>query len=76
MFVLICCLLFRLLLLGGCSGFLKNMKINNIKPDIKIFTQLLEVIPSTLAAEKVSHLIYKKNSLVRLAFNKKSLLCL
>jgi len=47
---------FRLLLLGGCSGFLKNMKNNNIKPDIKVFTQLLEVIPSTLIAEKVSYL--------------------
>lgn len=44
---------FRLLLLGGCSGFFKNMKTNKIKPDIKVFTQLLEIIPSTLVAEKV-----------------------
>jgi len=27
------------------------MKSNKIKPDIKIFTQLLEVIPPTVAAE-------------------------
>lgn len=43
----------RLILLGGCSGFLKNMKFNKIKPEIKIFTQLLEVIPPTLSAEKL-----------------------
>jgi len=47
---------FRLILLGGCLGFLKNMKINGIKPEIKIFTQLLEVIPPTLSAEKVSYI--------------------
>jgi len=50
---------FRLILLGGCSGFLKNMKSNKIKPDIKTFTQLLEVIPSTLSAEKVSTYVKK-----------------
>lgn len=49
-------MLFRLLLLGGCFGFLKNMKINKIKPDIKIFTQLLEIIPSTKVVENVSYL--------------------
>ncbi|XP_050440368.1 pentatricopeptide repeat-containing protein 1, mitochondrial [Adelges cooleyi] len=42
----------RLMLLGGCSGFLSNMKLNKVKPDIKIFTQLLESIPSTLSAEQ------------------------
>ncbi|XP_050535202.1 pentatricopeptide repeat-containing protein 1, mitochondrial isoform X2 [Daktulosphaira vitifoliae] len=42
----------RLMLLGGCSGFLKNMKFNKVKPDIKIFTQLVEAIPSTLTAEQ------------------------
>jgi len=55
---------FRLILLGGCSGFLKNMKINKIKPDIKTFTQLLEVIPPTLSAEKVSYLYEKINFLI------------
>lgn len=51
-------MLFRLILLGGCSGFLKNMKINKTKPDIKIFTQLLEAIPPTITAERVSSLFY------------------
>lgn len=42
----------RLLLIGGTTGFLNEMKIANTKPDIKTFTQLLEVQPSTYAAEK------------------------
>lgn len=41
----------RLLLVGGCSGFLENMEYFGIKPDIKTFTQLLDCIPSTLSAE-------------------------
>ncbi|KAK4876562.1 hypothetical protein RN001_009068 [Aquatica leii] len=41
----------RLLLVGGCSGFLKNMNENNCSPDIKTFTQLLDNVPTTLAAE-------------------------
>ncbi|CAG9818539.1 unnamed protein product [Phaedon cochleariae] len=41
----------RLLLVGGCNGFLENMDQNGCKPDIKTFTQLLDCIPSTLAAE-------------------------
>lgn len=56
------CILFRLMLLGGCSGFLKNMKSNHIKPDIKTFTKLLEVIPPTLIAEKVNYFIYYYSS--------------
>lgn len=43
----------RLLLVGGASGFLENMKQNNVPPDIKTFTQLLDCIPSTLAVEKI-----------------------
>lgn len=36
------------------------MKVNKVKPDIKVFTQLLEAIPSTQVAEKVSYLFYNK----------------
>lgn len=42
----------RLLLLGGMSGFLHEMQMYKAEPTIKTFTQLLEVIPPTLAAEK------------------------
>lgn len=42
----------RLLLLGGFTGFLEEMKKLNITPGIETFTALLEVIPSTVAAEK------------------------
>lgn len=50
------------MLLGGCSGFLKNMKFNHVKPNIKTFTQLLEVIPPTLTAEKVNYFIFNYSS--------------
>ncbi|XP_030753375.1 pentatricopeptide repeat-containing protein 1, mitochondrial [Sitophilus oryzae] len=42
----------RLLLLGGCKGFLQTMTSFKCTPDIKTFTQLLDSIPSTNAAEK------------------------
>lgn len=42
----------RLLLVGGLDGFLANMKSNKCTPDIKTYTQLLDNIPSTLAAEQ------------------------
>lgn len=42
----------RFVLLGGLIGFLEQMKIRNITPDIQMFTSLLEVIPPTKAAEK------------------------
>lgn len=42
----------RLLLVGGCSGFLEQMKKDGVKPNIKTFTQLLDNIPSTKSAEK------------------------
>nr|CAD7205643.1 unnamed protein product [Timema douglasi] len=42
----------RLLLLGGPSGLLQVMKEMWVDPDIKTFTQLLHLIPPTLAAEK------------------------
>lgn len=41
----------RLLLVGGLTGFLRNMQENKCTPDIKTFTLLLDCIPSTLAAE-------------------------
>ncbi|XP_054732525.1 pentatricopeptide repeat-containing protein 1, mitochondrial [Anastrepha obliqua] len=42
----------RFLLLGGLTGFLNLMKVNQVTPDIETFTTLLEVIPPTYAAEK------------------------
>lgn len=42
----------RLLLLGGVTGFLNEMDRHDAKPDIKTFTQLLEIIPSTIESEK------------------------
>ncbi|XP_050301403.1 pentatricopeptide repeat-containing protein 1, mitochondrial [Anthonomus grandis grandis] len=42
----------RLLLIGGCKGFLATMEEYQCIPDIKTFTQLLDCIPSTQAAEK------------------------
>jgi len=42
----------RLMVLGGADGFLKSMLSNKVKPNLKTFTQLLEVIPSTLDDEK------------------------
>lgn len=50
----------RLLLVGGFSGFLENMKENQCTPDIKTFTQLLDNIPSTLASEKELVSVMKK----------------
>lgn len=42
----------RLLLLGGMHGFVREMESVKAEPTIKTITALLEVIPSTLAAEK------------------------
>lgn len=42
----------RLLLLGGISGFLREMELTKAEPDIKTFSELIEVIPPTNAAEK------------------------
>lgn len=42
----------RLLLVGGFKGFLEDMAEHNCKPDIKTFTQLLDCIPGSLAAEQ------------------------
>lgn len=42
----------KLLLLGGFSGFLETMKNFDATPDLKTFTELIEVIPATTIAEK------------------------
>lgn len=42
----------RLLLLGGFFGFLETMEQFDVSPDLKTFTELLEVIPPTISAEK------------------------
>lgn len=41
------------MLLGGFRNILEEMEVDNVKPDIKTFTLLLDVIPSTLTAEEV-----------------------
>lgn len=51
----------RLLLVGGCSGFLEDMINNECTPDIKTFSQLLDNIPNTLAAEKELLKIIRKH---------------
>lgn len=43
---------YRLILVGGCSGLLEQMNKHGVKPNIKTFTQLLDTIPSTRAAEQ------------------------
>ncbi|RZF33504.1 hypothetical protein LSTR_LSTR010160 [Laodelphax striatellus] len=42
----------RLLLIGGCNGFLEQMDAFKVKPDIKTFTLLLESLPPTLSSEQ------------------------
>lgn len=42
----------KLLLIGGLQGFLETMKQFEVKPDLKTYTELIEVIPATNAAEK------------------------
>lgn len=41
----------RLLLLGGMAGFLEEMEAADVRPDIKTFTKMMDIIPSTKAAE-------------------------
>ncbi|XP_063699681.1 pentatricopeptide repeat-containing protein 1, mitochondrial [Culicoides brevitarsis] len=41
----------RMLLLGGVTGFLAEMDKQNVNPDIKMFTQLLDIIASTTETE-------------------------
>lgn len=41
------------MLLGGAVGFIQTMDRLNVKPDMKTFTLLLDIIPSTEEAENV-----------------------
>lgn len=42
----------RFLLVGGMRGFTTEMDNYGVAPDLKTFTEMLEVIPPTLSAEK------------------------
>ncbi|XP_058461206.1 pentatricopeptide repeat-containing protein 1, mitochondrial [Malaya genurostris] len=42
----------RLLILGGATSFLEEMEQAKIQPDIKTMTELMDVIPPTIVAEK------------------------
>lgn len=42
----------RLMLLGGCEGILTQMKNYNVKPDIKTFSLLSELVPMTTEEEE------------------------
>ena len=58
-FVYMC---YRLILVGGCSGLLEQMNKYGVKPNIKTFTQLLDTIPSTRAAEQVIRVSVRHSS--------------
>lgn len=59
----------RLLLLGGISGFINEMEEANVRPDIKTFTKMLDIIPSTRAAEeKLIGIVRKANVSVDVDF--------
>lgn len=45
------------MLLGGFKTLLKEMEEDNVKPDIKTFTQLLNIMPSTTDSEEVSFFV-------------------
>lgn len=52
----------RLSLLGGVKGILNEMKELRVQPDIRTFTVLLDVIPSTNTAEdEITEIIRKHN---------------
>lgn len=42
----------KLVLFGGVEGFLNEITVNKVLPNVKTFTQLLEMIPPTIEAEK------------------------
>ncbi|XP_031621039.1 pentatricopeptide repeat-containing protein 1, mitochondrial-like [Contarinia nasturtii] len=52
----------RLTLLGGLSGVIAEMEATKSRPNVKTFTQLLEIIPSKLEAE---HELIQKMSYMR-----------
>ncbi|XP_044763746.1 pentatricopeptide repeat-containing protein 1, mitochondrial [Coccinella septempunctata] len=53
----------KLLLVGGMNSYLNDMKENDCTPDIKTYTLLLDVIPSSLAAENQLLLHMKKSGI-------------
>lgn len=53
----------RLLLLGGFTGFLAEMRTAGAIPDIKTYTQLVEVLPPTNTAEKALLAALKRDKL-------------
>lgn len=59
----------RLLLLGGMDGFINEMDAAEVRPDIKTFTKMLNIIPSTRAAEnKLIELVRKSSAPVDVDF--------
>lgn len=42
----------RLAVVGGLTGFLEQMEMRNVQPDIRTFSQLLDVLPSNVEAEE------------------------
>jgi pentatricopeptide repeat domain-containing protein 1 len=53
----------KLLLLGGLTGFLDTMKQFGVKPDLKTYTELIEVIPPTTALKKRLLNLLKKHEI-------------
>ncbi|XP_076247397.1 pentatricopeptide repeat-containing protein 1, mitochondrial [Calliopsis andreniformis] len=61
----------RLILFGGINKFLQRMESNNVPPDIKTVTMLLELLPPTTAVEQffLTYLEKKKFELDICFFN-------
>lgn len=53
----------RLMLIGGMRGFINEMENQRVTPDLKTFTELLEVIPPTLTAEKYLMSLLRRNNI-------------
>lgn len=59
----------RLLLVGGMRGLLLEMETHGVTPDLKTFTEMLDVIPPTLTAEKfLLSMVRKQNIRVDIDF--------
>lgn len=43
----------KLILFGGMNGFLENMKVNRITPDVKTLTYLIDLVPGSAKAEEM-----------------------
>ncbi|XP_032663276.1 pentatricopeptide repeat-containing protein 1, mitochondrial isoform X2 [Odontomachus brunneus] len=53
----------RLLLFGGIDGLLSRMAADNVKPDAKTITMLLDLIPNTVSAENLLLKTVDKNNI-------------